>query len=432
MAIGRLNTEAEAADGDADKLGKISRYQKEAGKRAKQLRTRRGRDATLDFASSILATTGDQWDNGAALVGMLPTPTGIVDMATGQLRPGLPQDMVKTVIPHEWQPDAKCPRFVQFIDEIMGGDIVLQAFLQRLFGYSASGSAKEHKLPILWGVGRNGKDTLLEAGGFALGPLAGTVTPDVVLDPGGQRSAGAATPHLMALRGKRLVWVNEPNDGQYLNVAQVKALTGGGRRRGRELYQGEVEWDATEAICLLTNHIPQADPDDYALWQRLLLIPFTQVFVPNPGPGEHKADPNLLVTLREEAPGILAWLVRGYQMYLEDGLSPPETVTKATKESRKDQDRIGAFIKDCCWVKETLKESGLKGIVLEARGGFIYKIYQDWAKDQGMIPLGNNKFSEKLLKREGIRKDRDNKGVIYFGIGVKAELGTGVGDEVQN
>lgn len=75
---------------------------------------------------------------------------------------------------------------------------------------------------------------------------------------------------------------------------------------------------------LVTNHKPHANADDYALWKRLILIPFTQAFVDSPRAAhEHQRDAKLAETLRGEASGILAWLVRGCLEWQRDGLKPP-------------------------------------------------------------------------------------------------------------
>ena len=42
--------------------------------------------------------------------------------------------------------------------------------------------------------------------------------------------------HLTALQGKRLVWGSETKQGDKLNVAQIKHLTGGGAIPVRPLY----------------------------------------------------------------------------------------------------------------------------------------------------------------------------------------------------
>jgi putative DNA primase/helicase len=284
----------------------------------------------------------------------------------------------------------------------------MAAFHQRLLGYSISGLCTEHKFPIFHGeTGRNGKDTLLETIGYTLGPLAGAVTKDVVIDPGGRRYAGAATPHLMELQGKRLVWANEPKEGARLDVAQVKWITGGGRLKGRPLHGNEVEWQPTHTVLLVTNPRPHAPADDLALWERILLIPFTQRFVDNPiEANEHKADKGLKDTLKKEAAGILAWLVRGFLEWRRDGLTRPAKVTEATAAYRESEDLLAAFIADTCIVQDSAM----------VKASELYRAYADWCKSGNASPMWRNTFAEKMKQR--FKNERKTAGNFYMGIGI--------------
>lgn len=397
-----LSREAAAVIAAGGQAGDLDTLVTAFTKRARQLQRKNRMTNALDYAASILGVTGDIWDNKP---GLLPVANGVVDLRTGELSPGRPKDHIRKFAPTQWQGlDTPCPRFEKFILEIMGGSEDMATFLQRLFGYSISGLCSEHKFPILWGeTGRNGKDTLLETLGYVLGPLAGAVTKDVVIDPGGRRYAGAATPHLMELQGKRLVWANEPREGARLDVAQVKWITGGGRLKGRPLHGNEVEWQPTHTVMLVTNPRPHAPADDLALWERILLIPFTQRFVDNPiEANEHKADKGLKDTLKGEAAGILAWLVCGFKEWHKDGLRPSATVTKATAAYRESEDLLAAFIADACIVEAAA----------EAKASELYKAYVDWCK--GEKPMWRNRFAQKMKQR--FEHKKETEGNVYKGI----------------
>ncbi len=110
------------------------------------------------------------------------------------------------------------------------------------------------------------------------------------------------------------------------------------------MYGKQYEFAPAHLLLLITNNKPHAPADDYALWQRLLLVPFTQKFVANPqGENEHPCDIHLKEKLETEAPGILAWLVRGYIEWKRDGLKPPTAVVAATEEYQRDEDTLADF-----------------------------------------------------------------------------------------
>ena len=102
------------------------------------------------------ATETDLWDADPWL---LNTPGGIVDLRTGKMLPHDPDRYITKIT--AVAPGGMCPRWLQFLDEITGGNVELQQFLQRIAGYSLTGSTREHALFFFYGTGGNGKGVFL-------------------------------------------------------------------------------------------------------------------------------------------------------------------------------------------------------------------------------------------------------------------------------
>lgn len=157
-------------------------------------------------------------------------------------------------------------------------------------------------------------------------------------------------------------------------------------------------------MILLTNERPQATASDAALWARILLIPFNVRFIDEPkGQNERKADHDLLNRLKAEAPGIMAWLVRGCLLWQREGLAPPEIVKAATREYQKEEDLIERFLNDRCIV----------GATYEIQAGILYKTYQAWAEENGLKPMTGIKFGKEMQSRFDSHQKRH---VIYIGL----------------
>jgi putative DNA primase/helicase len=366
-------------------------------KRAKALRSANRMKNVLTFAMSEhnIGITGEIWDADPWLLGV---KNGVIDLRTGQLRDGYPFDYIRSVSPTEWTGiNTQYQRCERFLNEIFGDRPEAErkeliAFLQRLLGYSITGLVSEHIFPILYGEeGRNGKDTLFTLLKFVLGPaIANAVSNDVLLSAEKGRAAGAATPHLADLQGKRIVWGSETKQGDKFNVSQVKQLTGGGGIPARKNYGHQYTFDPTHTLFLMTNHRPHADAKDKAFWSRVCLIEFNMRFIDNPQEqNERKADANLPKELEAEASGILAMLVRGCLEYQKQGLNRPKIVEVATESYRASEDNIQQFIDECCVLSETAYVGAKR----------LYDTYVTWCKDNNLIHIDGKLFGKDISKR---------------------------------
>ncbi|MBN1223838.1 MAG: hypothetical protein JXB23_11370, partial [Candidatus Aminicenantes bacterium] len=264
-------------------LKSLEEQEKACATQIKSLNALGYRKAVVEFSAQgtgSLGISGTEWDQKPWL---LPCANGVVDLHTGNLGPGDPRDYLKTAAPTTYDPQAKCPRWESALSDIFRGDRELILFIQRVLGMALVGDAIEHVLIVFFGTGRNGKDTILSVIAFVLGPLAGPVQSELLLEQGRLRSSSAPSADIMALRGRRVAWANETNEGRKMDAGRVKSLTGGGFLVGRAPFgRLEISFPQSYTLFLLTNARPHAPADDYALWKRLHLVPFEVGFVENP------------------------------------------------------------------------------------------------------------------------------------------------------
>jgi len=285
-------------------------------KRIRQLHTVKRKKAVLYLASSgsrSLAIAGDEWDKEPWLLGC---QNGVIDLKKGVHRDGQPQDFIKTVAPINWNGvNEKCPQFDRFVHEIFDGHTDLIEFIQKLFGYSITGISRHHKLVIFQGKGRNGKSSLFEIIKQALGQFAYKARSELLTKTKYPTSGDSPNPEIYGLRGKRIVYVSETDAGDSLNISKIKELVGNDTLNGRAPFmKRNVEFQPSHQLFLLTNHKPLIPYNDYAFWERVILVHFKSSFVESPQQSqesEKKADLKLMDKLKCELPGILAWLVRG-------------------------------------------------------------------------------------------------------------------------
>jgi putative DNA primase/helicase len=410
-----LGQDMKNAEGPADcsvieaKVEQAEKQQKVVRGIIRNLNTLAFRKQVVEFSAvgeNSLGITGDEWDR---MPWHLACQNGVLNLKTGRLRDGRPDDYLKSVCPTAYDPSAQCPQYRKAIRDIFGGSDELIGFIRRVFGLSLVGVNVEHKLFVLWGIGRNGKDTILKAGKVTLGDdLAGEIRSEMLLDQGRLKSSSGPSADIMRLRGLRLTWASETNEGRRMDAGQVKLLTGGGDLVGRPPYgRREVSFPQSFTLCLLTNSKPQAPAEDYALWRRIILIPFNTRFVDDPKePNEKLIDRFLDDKLASEAEGILVWMVQGCLEWQRDGLMPPAAVTQATDDYRAGEDVLQMFIDDSCIVH---KDASCKA-------GRLYEHYKKWMNDNGIKPLTGTMFGRKMGER--FHKKTDRAGTIYKGIGI--------------
>ena len=236
---------------------------------------------------------------------LLTCPNGTLDLKAGRLRPHRRGDLITRALRVPFDPEARCPSWLRFLEVALCGSQDLVTFLQRAVGYSLTGIVASPKaLFILHGDGDNGKsvftETLLE-----LFSDYGTRTDSETLLASSARERGAQN-DLAQLRGVRFAVAQETDAGRRLAEARIKAITGGDQLVGRFLYSEPFVFHPTFKLWLATNHQPEIRGTDTGIWSRVRLVPF-EVHLPTVlGPGELRPFAEVMETMKAELPGILA------------------------------------------------------------------------------------------------------------------------------
>ncbi|MHC8385100.1 DNA primase family protein [Pseudomonas sp. LB3P14] len=337
---------------------------------------------------------------------LLNVQNGTIDLRTCELREHKKGDLITHCIPLHYDPKAEAPLFKKALAEITGEagaeSQPVAKFMQRWFGYGATGVTIEHVFAIFQGDGCNGKSVLQEAVARVLDSYAGTAAPGLLV---GNRQDKHPV-EIADLRGKRMVTAHESDENGRLREGFVKQATGGDTLCGRFMHSNLFQFTPTHKIQLLTNFKPTITGRDRGMWRRVLLIPFNTIFGTavevTQGFAHYVRDNHLAERLKSEDAGILTWIVLGAAQWYAMGLNPPDAVLKACDDYRKQQDRIRQFINECC-ERDPEAFVPLSGERADAMG--IYYAYTFWAKSSGYLALGKNNFSEELERFPGIKKE---------------------------
>jgi putative DNA primase/helicase len=356
---------------------------------AHKMESRSGGDAAIELAKSRpgLRLKLKELD---AHPTWLNTPSGTLDLDTMQMHPHQFSDLITKIAGVPYDPNAKCPRWESFLDEVVP-DIEVRAFLQRSAGLALTDITREQCLWFLYGLGRNGKTTFLNALRHVLGDYgSSTKASTLMIKAHGDDKRN----DVAVLRGARFVSATETEDGQRMAEALIKEMTGEDPVTARLMYAEYFTFFPTFKIFLAANHKPGITGVDFAVWRRIHLVPFEQTI------SEEKVDGNLPAVLKSEGSGILNWMIEGYRAYAKGGLKVPSAVSAATAQYRRESDSLADFLDDACAV-----EPGAESTAAE-----IYATYTRWVQANGIrFPLTAKRLGLQLAER-GFKPGRSASG----------------------
>jgi putative DNA primase/helicase len=334
----------------------------------------------------------------------LNVPNGTIDLRSGDLRPHRCEDMLTKMGGVEYDPEAACPQFEQYLHTLFDGDDHLIDHVQKLVGMTLAGEIRDHAFIIIHGPGGNGKSQFVKLVSSFLGDYACKVQPEV-LTPTKSASASGASSHLARLAGYRFACCDETELGDRLAESLVKRITGGDTVVARGLYKSETEFDPQLTLWLDTNHKPSIGRGGHAIWRRIQLIPFTVTFSKD-NDVKNIADK----ILSQEGPGIMRWAIEGCLRWQREGLEPlPEAVRVATQAYQEEEDKVRRFVSQECVLSPNAR----------VKSSSIYNAYRAWVTEQGLQPEGNKIFKRRLEEEYGVTTHSAKDANYILGINIK-------------
>ncbi|HZT28782.1 MAG TPA: phage/plasmid primase, P4 family [Bryobacteraceae bacterium] len=354
---------------------------------------------TLAKSDRTVARHPDDFDNNQWLCAV---KNGTLDLRTGQLRSHDPKDMITKLAPVVYDPSARCPNWLEFLNMIMLGRKSLVDFLKRALGSSLTGITSDKAMFILYGPGGdNGKSTMVEVMEMLLGNYARRTPVETFL----KKREGSIPNDIARLRGARFVWAAENDRGVRLAESLIKEMTGGDRMAARFLHGEFFEFMPTFKIWFATNHKPTIR-GDAAIWRRLKLVPFDYTIPKDQQKKRHE----VMAMFQSELPGILNWAIEGCLEWQRDGLGVPEEVINATREYESEQDTFSMFLEEKCVRAPNARVLSLA----------LYREYKTWAEEHGETPASHKTFAS-LMSERGFAKSKTMKGALYSGVGLRTE-----------
>ena len=323
---------------------------------------------------------------------------GLYNVIEGTLSPHAP-DYYSTVQLHaSYDPEAKCPRFTEFLDQVFSGDREQIKLVQEMMGYFLIPVNSAQKSFVVVGAAGAGKSVLLRVISEVL--LGRENVSNVSWQALNERFKLAELFGKLANVFADLPTKNIDDNGIF------KALVGEDYLTAERKNKDPFSFQSTARLLFSCNTIPRNYGDrSEGFYRRLIILPFDKT-IP-----EEERDPALLSKLSTEADGILMFALEGLQRLInnEFKFSIAQRNRDELQAYREASDSVLAFVRDCC-VKESNATIGSTE---------LYNSYKQYCVDSGMAPYSQKTFTQNITMVEGIGKAKDTHGYRRIIRGIK-------------
>ncbi len=283
-----------------------------------------------------------QWDPRELLVTrdkIIHLPT-LCSGATDYSIDATPALFTSSALEFSWVDADKCPRparWLQFLEELWGGDAESIEALQMWFGYVLTADTSLQKMLGLFGPRRSGKGTILRV-------LQALVGKGNVVSP--TLSSLALNFGLWPLIGKTLAIISDARLSGRVDAAvvveRILSITGEDTQTIDRKNLPHVTCRLPTRFMLVSNELPRLTDASGALLSRMIVLRLTRSWYGT-------EDIHLEQKLAAELPGILWWAIEGWQSLRARGrLLQPASAGEMLEDWEDLASPVQAFVRDRC------------------------------------------------------------------------------------
>ena len=320
--------------------------------------------------------------------GIIIFKNGVLDLHTMTLQEHSPAWKYTIGIPHNFDPDATCPKFDKFISEVLPTESY--HLIKQIMGYLLVPVTSMRKFFVFLGEGANGKSTLIE----------------VIVVMLGSQNVSHQSLHALAqgrfskaeLFGKLANTCADLEGKDVKSSGLLKQIVSGDSMQYEKKFKDPFSGPATARLLFSANKMPRIDDTSKAVFDRLILMEFPQRFE------ESEQDKTLVgkLTAEAEVEGILArWALPGLMSLLESGrFVIPERSRQLQQQYQHQCDPFSEFVED--YIQMAPAEFVTKAD--------LYKAYRRWCDEQGTLnTLALGEFNSRIRQMFNIPKHQDRR-----------------------
>ena len=300
-------------------------------------------------------------------------------------------------LPHRFDPDADCPMWLDFLNQVFEGDEERVRALAQWFGYNLTLDNRQQKFALLIGPPRSGKGTTMTV-------LTQMLGKQNVANP--TLTALGSRFGLAPLVGKQAAVVPDAHLGRNSDsiaiLEKLKSIVGCDeqnvdRKNKTELANVRINARFTIAV----NELPRLPDASVSLKERMVVIPYNFSVA-------GKEDYNLPERLLAEIPGITNWALSGLMDLRRSGrLIQPKAGTEIVTDFVRLSSPLSAFLDDCCELGPDKSQAST----------ILFQGWSNWCQRNGHEIGSVTSFGIKLRAAViGLRKGKARSGEKTFNI----------------
>lgn len=236
-------------------------------------------------------------------------PNGTYDLQKKEFIDKFSKEILNTfVMEYEYEENADCPRFRKFLNDVFNSDTETIKCIQEFFGYTlALGKAPADKILFLYSRGRSGKSVIINVLTKVLG--VENVSSISLHKLNARFSLGSICDKFVNI-------CPESSEEKLSDTGILKSISGRDKVMIERKYENPYDDYVFTKIIIVSNNYLRFDDDSHGMWERVIAIPFPNIYVPLKDGEEiqedkHYQNPNLENELMTELPGIFNYFIEG-------------------------------------------------------------------------------------------------------------------------
>jgi len=294
-----------------------------------------------------------------------------------------------STIHYDWSydPSAKCPEFMKYLDSTFKGFEENINIVQEMFGYCLTTSVRFEKIFIFYGEGSTGKSVLIDTLKTLIGEANYGTVPMSLLSKSFLRAS---------LKDKVINISTEENNSMIKDTAWIKVISSGDPTEAQFKCKDTFNFNPFCKLVYAMNDLPQIENFDKALRRRFLIIPFNNIF--------QGKDIDLSLKdgkLHTEMEGIMQFALEGLKRLAEqEEFSHSNSSLEQLENYSMDSNHAERF------ADTYLIDGDIDNFLITNE---IYKLYCDFCKIQNDKPFKSSEFCRIIKRKFGLPEKRKQK-----------------------